>query len=194
MTNVRKTIAILAGIALTAWTAAAGGQALPQGFTCCNFHYEGDWISDANWGKLPFIPAGAPIKITDYGRYRAYAEIDGKKMRIGQDYGREQEKLDAFTQKLVVAEDPKAKIAAFPKNVQEAIRLGKVAVGMTREQVIISLGFPMTSETPSLDSPVWRYWLDSFDEFQVMWGADGRVKEIVGSPTVLTRAVLGKPN
>lgn len=151
---------------------------LPQGYTCCNFHYEGDWINDANYATLPMIPAGTPAKVTGYGRYRAFVELDGKKYRLGQDYGREQETLQQWTAKMIVAEDPKKKIAGYPASVQEAIKLGRVAVGMTREQVIISVGYPLANENPSLDAPVWRMWISSFGEYQLVW-ENNRVKEII---------------
>ncbi|HEY4637009.1 MAG TPA: hypothetical protein VIH23_01990, partial [Burkholderiales bacterium] len=68
----------------------AAAPALPAGYTCCNLHYENDWISDANWSSMSMIPAGASIKVLDYGRYRIMTEIDGRKMRLGLDYGRQQ--------------------------------------------------------------------------------------------------------
>jgi hypothetical protein len=46
-----------------ATTGAAVAPALPTGYTCCNLHYENDWISDANWSSMPMIPAGASIKV-----------------------------------------------------------------------------------------------------------------------------------
>ena len=45
---------------------------------------------------------------------------------------------------------------------------------MTREQVAIALGYPVSSENPDLEAPVWRYWLDSFTEFQVEFDGSGR--------------------
>ena len=95
---------------------------LPQGFTCCNFHYEGDWINDANYTTLPMIPAGTPAKITGYGRNRAFVEIGGKKMRLGLDYGREQQTLEAWANKMIVADDPKNKLANYPANIRTAIQ------------------------------------------------------------------------
>ena len=49
----------LAGALATALLAAAPAFAedLPEGYTCCNLHDDGDWISDANWGTMPVIPA-----------------------------------------------------------------------------------------------------------------------------------------
>ncbi len=152
---------------------------LPQGFTCCNFHYEGDWINDANYTTLPMIPAGTPAKITGYGRHRVYVEIGGKKMRLGLDYGREQQTLQAWASKMIVADDPKSKLATYPANIRTAIQQGKVAPGMTKEQVIMSVGYPLASENPTLDAPMWRMWVSSFGEYQLLWDANGRVKEVV---------------
>ena len=148
------------------------------GYTCCNLHHEGDWISDSNYAELPMIAVGAPAKVTGYGRNYASVDVDGKPMRLGLDYGREQQTLQEFVDKIVVTEDPKKKLATFPASVQDAIGQGKVMVGMTREQVIMAVGYPMANETTSLDEDLWRYWISSFGPYQVLWDGKGRVKEI----------------
>jgi hypothetical protein len=162
-----------------------------SGFTCCNLHYDGDWISDANWSSKPMIPAGAPIKITDYGRYRIYVEIDGKSMRLGQDYGRT-EPLAQFARKIVVDQDPKAKIATWPAGVRDAVKFGKIMVGMTKEQVIVSLGYPAIHQTPSLDYPQWKYWLTTFGSFLVLWDDQGRVRDVVADPGTRATVLLDR--
>jgi hypothetical protein len=161
----------------------------PQGYTCCNLHYENDWINDGNYAQHPFIPAGTPAKVTGYGRYRASVDIGGKPMRLGQDYGRAQETLEKWVAKMIVETDPKPKIAGYSADVREAIRQGRVMKGMSREQVIISVGYPMTSETPALDSEIWRHWVSSFGAYQVLWDDKGRVKEIIADPTVTSMIV-----
>lgn len=166
---------------------------LLEGYTCCNFHYEGDWISDSNYGSLPFIPAGTPIKLRSYGRYRIHVDIDGKAMRIGQDYGRAQEALEQFAQKLIVKDDPRPKIAKYPAEVREAIRLGQIVAGMTKEQTIIAVGYPQTDETVSLDAPVWNYWASSFAPYRVSWGKNDRIREIITDPGTQSRMVYRKP-
>ncbi len=188
-----RLLAALAATVVAASAAAQGDDREPKlaGFTCCNLHYENDWISDANWSSLPMFPAGQPIKITDYGRYRIYVEIDGKSMRLGQDYGRS-EPLGQFARKIVVAQDPKAKIATWPAGVREAVRLGKITVGMTKEQVIVSLGYPPVHQTPSLDSPQWKYWLTRVGSFLVVWDEKGQVREVIGDPIVRTTVLLEK--
>jgi hypothetical protein len=176
-----KTTVRIALIAACLAASAASAQGLPEGYTCCNFHFEKDWISDANWRILPMMPAGSKIKVLDYGSSRANVEIDGRPMRIGQDYGRQQERIEQFIQKLVVKNDPKAKIARYPEKIRAAVREGRVIPGMTREQVIISVGYPPTHRTPSLDSSVWNLWASRYSRYEVHFNDKGVVEKIVGN-------------
>jgi hypothetical protein len=170
-----------------------GSQTLPrQGFACCDLHYSKDWINDGNYAELPMIPAGTPVEVLSYGSHRAYVKVDGKPMRLGHDYGRDQETLEGWVNKIVVSEDPRPRIATYPPPVQAAIREGKVMVGMTREQAIASIGYPLTSENVSLDASMWRIWRSSHGEYDLNFGADGRVKSITGDETV-TALVIYQP-
>ena len=174
-----------AGIAIAALGAAMAApsfaQALLEGYTCCNLHYADDWISDANWTGSPMIPAGARIKVTSYGwNNRAHVEIDGKPFRLGHDYGRNEEKLEQFVAKWVVADDPRRKIERYPEKVRTAIFNGKVIEGMTREQVIIAVGYPPTHQTRTLDANVWNHWFNRFSRFEVHWSEQGTVTKVVG--------------
>jgi len=174
-------------------TGSAGPQALPrQGYACCSLHYSRDWINDGNYAELPMIAAGTPIEVLSYGSNRAYVKVAGKPMRLGHDYGRDQESLEAWVDKIVVNNDPRPRIATYPPAIQAAIREGKVVVGMTREQAIASIGYPLTSENASLNDSVWRVWRSSHGEYQLNFGPDGRVKSITGDGSV-TSLVIYQP-
>ena len=149
------------------------------GYACCNLHYDGDWVSDSNLAQLPFIPVGTPIKVKKIDGYRAYVEVDGKAMRLGHDYGRAQESTEQWVSKLVVLNDPKLAMARFSPAVRNAIEAGKLIKGMTKDQVIMAVGYPQTNENPKLDGPYWRYWWSSFGPYYVYW-AKGVVSKIDG--------------
>jgi hypothetical protein len=170
-----------------------GSQTLPRkGYACCVLHYSRDWINDGNYAELPMIPAGTPIEVLSYGSNRAYIKVDGKPMRLGHDYGRDQESLEAWVNKIVVNDDPRARITTYAPPIQAAIREGKVMVGMTREQAIASIGYPLTSENVSLDAPTWRIWRSSHGEYDLNFGADGRIKSVTGDDGV-TSLVIYQP-
>lgn len=141
------------------------------GYTCCNLHYDGDWISDANYTDLPFIPAGAPISVAYPVKdsYRAYATIGGRPFRLGLDFGRPVEGAEQWVSKIVLRDDPRINNAAWSLEVRQAIAQGKIMVGMTKEQVLTAVGYPLPTKTPNLDSNVWRYWQTSSTQYDVHW-------------------------
>lgn len=166
--------------------------AVRTGYACCNLHYSGDWISDSNLAQLPFIPAGTPIRVLKIDGYRAYIDVEGKAYRLGHDYGRAEETTEQWVAKIVVLDDPKAKIAKFSPAVRGAIEKGQLSKGMTKEQVIMAVGHPQTNENPRLDGPYWRYWWSSFGPYYVYW-AKGSVSKIDGhSETVGYMTYKGK--
>jgi len=175
----------------TAMPTVVSAQPTPEGFLCCNLRTDGSWISDINYAESGkrVIPAGTPAKVTGYGRYRVYIQVDGGKQAIGNDYSRDIE-LGEFARRYVVTEDPKAKLAGYPARIREAIGRAQLVPGMTREQVLMSVGYPVSSENPRLDSKLWRFWLSSFSEFQVVFDGNDRVKEIVTDPQTRNLVVM----
>lgn len=175
-----------------ATAAAAAAQPFPvEGFLCCNMLSDGSWVSDINYADASkqLLAAGTPLKVTGHGRWRLLVEIDGKALAIGNDYSRTMT-LEQFQQRYVLADDPRRKLAAFSPKVREAIKSRKVARGMTREQVLMAVGYPITSYTADLDAPLWRYWLSRSEEYQVFWNDAGRVERLFGTPEVRAKVWL----
>ncbi len=170
---------------------AALAQPTPEGFLCCNMRSDGSWISDINYaeGGKRIIPAGTPVKVTGYGRYRVRIEVDGSRQAIGNDYSRDLD-MGQFMARYVVQDDPKKKLATYPERIRKAIESARVMPGMTREQVFMAVGYPVSSENPSLDAPILRFWLSSFAEFQLSFDDTGRVKEITTDPTTRNLVVM----
>lgn len=170
---------------------AAAAQERFDGYLCCNLRSDGKWISDINYAESgkQIIPLGTPVKVTGYGKQRVLVEINGSAQAIGNDYSRDLS-LEAFARRYVVRDNPMTKVAALPDRIQRAITSARVTRGMTREQVIMALGYPVTSENPHLDARDWRYWLWTFDEFRVVFDADGRVGAIEADADLRRRVVL----
>jgi hypothetical protein len=69
-------------------------------------------------------------------------------------------------------------LSEFPKSVQEAIALAKAEPGMSKEAVIIALGYPPAHRMPSTDSASWLYWRNKWNRIAVDFGIDGNVKQV----------------
>ena len=168
---------LLSSAALLTWTSAQA-QSNFNGWLCCNMRTDGSWISEINYESAQrIIPAGTPVEITGYGRYRVHTRMNGETMDLGNDYSREVD-MGAFAHRYVVPYNPQRRLRNAPPAVQQAVRASRVRIGMTREQVIMSQGYPIANETPSLDSRVWKYWRSSGEEFHVVFNRRGVVEYV----------------
>jgi hypothetical protein len=163
-------------------------QELGEGFLCCNMRASGTWISDSNYQESDsrVVPAGTPLKHDGFGRYRAHFLIDGKRQSIGNDYSRDLS-MEVFAKRYIVKDDPRAKLAAAKPAIRAAIESFKVANGMSRAQVLMAIGYPMSSENPNLDAKAWKYWLSSFAPFTVQFGANNLVTKVETDSDTLSK-------
>lgn len=185
---------IVAGLAaLTAPVMHAQAQpAVPeQGFLCCNMRSDGAWISDGNYAESGkhLIPLGTPVRLLGYGRYRVHVDIGGVRQDLGNDYSRDLS-MPQFAARYIVAMNPKDMLAGFEPKARSAIASARVTRGMTRAQVLMALGYPISSETPHLDARQWRYWLWSFSPFTVDFNADGQVTGVTTDADTLAKVFM----
>jgi hypothetical protein len=193
--RMKRYASLIASVAaLAASWAAAQSNPLLEGYLCCNMRSDArGWISDINYEESHkhLVPAGTPAKMTGYGRNRFEFEVSAeglprKNYWLGNDYSRKLPPGD-FAARYIVPEDPARKIAGFPPRIRDAIKAQKIATGMTREQVLMAIGHPISDETPDLSGP-WKYWVWSFSPFTVTFKGD-RVTKIDGNPDVLAKVV-----
>jgi outer membrane protein assembly factor BamE (lipoprotein component of BamABCDE complex) len=151
-------------------------------YTCCNIHYEGEKITDVNHAVGAILPFGSPVTVTTMTNDSVTFSSGATTLTLYQSYGKQQESAQQYFSKVLVETDPRIAFATFPKQVQEAITDGRVERGMTKEQVIMSLGYPPTHRTASTDANTWVYWYNRWVTYQVQFGADGKVSNVVGSP------------
>jgi hypothetical protein len=152
---------------------------------------DGSWISDINYDEngKKIIPVGTPANVTGFGRYRVKVDINGRRQEIGNDYSRDLS-LDEFAKRYVVLDDPTAKIATFPKKIQDAIAQARLVLGMTRAQVLMSVGYPVSSENHNLDDKTWRFWINSFSEFRVHFDDAGRLAGVDGDADAKSKVLI----
>lgn len=187
----------LAAAAITAAAPAAAqssGKSAEgtRGFLCCNMRAYDDEIYDINYEDegARIIPFGTPVTVTRQSRNKVRLESGGKRLVLENHYSRDLSEA-AFLARYVRAEDPREAAAGWPEKIREAVASARLTPGMTREQVRISLGWPVSSENPDLEAPVWRFWLSSFDEIEVEFDDDGRLIDI--NTSKLTRHKIWLP-
>jgi len=151
-------------------------------YTCCNIHYEGAEITDANYFVGSTLPLGSPVGVEELTSESVTFSAGATVLTLYHSYGTEQESAREYFDKVLVTHDPKKKVAGFPQAVRDAIRDARVERGMTREQVIMSLGYPATHRTPSTSTSEWTYWYNRWITYKVQFDEGGRVSNVVGRP------------
>jgi hypothetical protein len=63
---------------------------------------------------------------------------------------------------------------------------------MTREQVFMAVGYPVSSENPSLAAPTLRFWASSFAEFRANFNDAGQLTDVFTAPEI-RRLVVYEP-
>ena len=163
-----------------------------RGFLCCNMRAYDDEIYDINYEDegARMIPFGTPVTVLRQSRRKVRLESGGERLELENHYSRDLSEAE-FLARYVRAEDPREAAAGWPEKIGEAVAGARLTPGMTREQVRTSLGWPVSSENPDLEAPVWRFWLSSFDEIEVEFDDDGRVIDI--NTSTLTRRRIWLP-
>lgn len=75
-----------------------------------------------------------------------------------------------------LAESP-VDLEAFTPLERDNIKGGTIALGMSKDAVLRSLGYPPKHKTPTLESNVWRYWRHRLGSYLVRF-ADGKVVDV----------------
>lgn len=75
--------------------------------------------------------------------------------------------------------DVSARISKFNEIEQEGIKNGEAEVGMSKEAVLVALGYPATHRTPSIEENIWEYWQTGRKVYSVEFESN-RVSQVVG--------------
>jgi hypothetical protein len=163
-------VVLAAGCATSTLPSPFDGQSR---YLCCNLHYEKPEITDVNYQQGALVPLGTRVTITKVYKRAVTFEAQGyPPVTVVLKYGRDSLAMDTFVNRLFVERDPKLKLKNVPKKTRQLIESGQVDTGMTRDQVLMSLGYPPAHRTPSLDSPQWTYWQNRWKSFLVDFDGD----------------------
>jgi hypothetical protein len=142
-------------------------------YLCCNLHYDRDTISDVNYQQGTLVPLGTPVRITDVRAKSITFEPEGQPpLPLALKYGRRQTSIDELFSRYFLETDPRRQLARLPAETRALIETGDIANGMTKDEVLMALGYPPAHRTPSLEAPIWTYWQNRWHEFTVYFEGD----------------------
>ncbi len=168
----------------------AGGVFAPSAFaerlyTSYNMWYEKpEHLYAINYKKGIMIPAGAEVSQVDVTLEKRRSMITFTTVKDGQTFRVE------FEEKFhpgLSAEDYKKKMFSsktfdeLTKGMEQkeiqAIKEGKLVVGMSKAAVIVAYGYPPEHVTNTLDAKKWTYWIDRFRSKEVFFDDNNRTRK-----------------
>lgn len=111
-------------------------------WTRTNLRHNGTEINWKNHLKRKILPIGTPVKVLDI--YPGYCEVEdgqGNKYNLsfpGENFDDAQRAISFYLSN----KDPMTKIKHFPKEIRRKIMNGEAQTSMTKEQVLMALGYP----------------------------------------------------
>ena len=149
-------------------------------YTCCNIRYERPEITDVNYTTGALIPYGTRVQILEVKKNAVRFQPDGHpEMTLVYRHGRKIYPFEQYLDRIFLADDPRRGMAATGKKKAAAgskfaksIENGLVEQGMTKDEVLKTLGYPPAHRTASLESPVWTYWRNRWETYVVYFDGD----------------------
>jgi hypothetical protein len=127
--------------------------------TLVNLHAHKKTLSSVNRQGPELIPVCTEIEIFELGSKRMGFRIAGSRQPYYFRYHKAA--AEPFAQNLARyfgGRCPQAEIASMSALDQYGIEQGKPYIGMTKQGIILAMGYPPKHRTPSLSADSWRYW------------------------------------
>lgn len=130
-----------------------------------------------NFRRGASIPVNTPVRLLKITNKTIEVAVDNGSQTLlvknvikhtGDDVPRAFDKLFGKT---------KVNLSRFNSVERRNIKNGTVAKGMSKDAVLVAIGYPPITETPSLDSNLWVYWSGRFNRFNVHF-KNGRVSKV----------------
>ena len=166
---------LLPALALLAMAAPARSDGTY--FTRVGFAYEKNIHKTTNYLKGDRVPVNTEVRLLNKSGNRITIETVGTKEKVDilniERHSRVS--IDSIQARyLSAAKTPESEFTpAFLKDIEA----GRVVMGMTRKDVIASVGYPPAHATASLDQNSWHYWVNRFKTTVVVF-QDGKVSEV----------------
>lgn len=153
---------------------ATPGQTL---YTQFSLFYEKNCHQTTNYRKGIFLPVNSEVKFVKANKDRIVVALPaGEKLVVLNIKDYSGEEIDGIFNRTFAASP--VILSPFSEEEKQAIMTGEVRKGMSKQAVLIALGYPPKHQTPSLELNQWRYWQNRFDTFVVHFEND-RVTHIV---------------
>lgn len=149
-------------------------------YTLVNLHPDmgNNRMYSVNYQQEGLIPLCSPVKIQDFNdKVLTFKDLSDDRVYTLIKHGSSPD-FPAYLNQYFGTDCDNDKIKTLSKIDQEGISRGEALVGMSKEGVILAIGYPPAHKTPSLKGRKWMYWATRWDRFAVEFDQDGLVSNI----------------
>ncbi len=145
-------------------------------YTQVNMWAEGKRTFGTNFSKGLLIPINTELKIISVDGKRIVFEYLGA--QINYEVYTKHTQLNSEETMSRLFSTKKVDLSKFSKKVQNNILSGKIAIGMTKDEVLLARGYPPAHVTIALEVDTWKYWQHRFRTMRVEF-KNGKVVNII---------------
>ena len=167
-------VALLAGFILTCLSVGHAAEPTDNAtyFTRVGFFYESGVHKTVNYLRGFRVPVNTEVKILKKKKTSITIRIvdTDEKVKIENEKDYSGEDIDGIFARMF--SESVTDLTAYPPERVKNIMAGTFEPGMTKDEIILSIGYPPKHRTPSLDQNAWRYWQSKFDTVLIYFKDD----------------------
>jgi len=131
-------------------------------FTRFTLHYERDEWPATNYSRGTILPINTEVELVKMKRKSVKLRIleTGETLECVNIRKYTNQNTAEFATQLLSSEP--TRIEAYGDEIADMLRNGVLRLGMTKQQVLLSRGYPPRHETPSIEGNQWVYWSSRF--------------------------------
>ncbi len=136
--------------------------------------------SFANWTQYPghdFVPYNSKLWVDPSGR-RIYFTTDNG-VSIEWEYNPDRMMMSAWEYVNLIMSPTPVSYEGLSEVDRQGIEAGRAMVGMSKQGVLVALGYPAKHRTLSLEQDRWVYWKGRHNAYMVEFDDSGKVVSIV---------------
>lgn len=139
--------------------------------TAYNFMFEKGRHVTTNYWRGEMIPVNTKVTVQSIGKKKMVLSVNGQEIKILNVAKHTKKTMEEVADKLL-SNNPVSLGGEFAKS----IKYGEMRLGMTKNEVIKTRGYPPAHKTFSTDSDRWTYWSSKFVQRSLIF-RDGKLVE-----------------
>lgn len=141
-------------------------------YTLHSFRHEKGRHLTTNYLRGAFVPVNTKVKILSHDENEIILNLvkTGQQIAIVNVFKFSQATTEQIFKRMFSKK--KTKLEKISKKTMKNIKWGIPKAGMTKKQVLITLGYPPGHQTPSIEMDQWRYWKNRFNTMMLYFDND----------------------